>query len=1076
MTEVSTVSPAEGSPQSIAVEHRLIRASAGAGKTYSLTTHLLRLLAVGARPESLLAATFTRKAAGEILARVLVRLAAAVLDPEAANRLAQATGLELRREGWQRVLERLVPRLHRLKVGTLDAFLLSLVTLFRFELGLGSIRGIAAATDAELDRLRAEAVQAVLEELLESGMEPLLQLLDELHDDQARRSLARDLDRIFLELHEVFHEAPMPRAWSRLESQGSVAGTEVDAAIAALEQALRGWPRSWPKVERTVRRDLEAVRLLDWQRVLGAGLGAKFASRDSQPTFRGHRLPPAIEALYRPLLEAGRRALRQRVALRTRATYRLLESFERHYTRLRRRQGLLLFDELAPLIVDRLGGLEPERLLDLYYRLDGAVEHLLLDEFQDTSRSQWHVLAPIVEEILAYGDGSRSLFVVGDPKQAIYGWRGGCAALFGVVEAALEERGSLATLDESYRSSSEVLEAVNRVFSGLADVRDLSEVRPEVERWQRGFLPHRSVATGRAAGYVELRSLASAIDDDAMRRAAALAVSELGRRLRESSIGVLVQTNREVARWLDELHALGVEASGEGGTPLAEEPAVTAILAALLLSDHPGHSDAACHLAATPLGRRLGLPVFEDELWWRPGARQERSVRLRELAGSLRRQLALRGLAPLIADWVRELTPLCDERAKRRLRELLALADRRPLAGRQRIADFVDQVAKTSLEEPSAGSVRVMTLHKAKGLEFDAVVLPDLERAFRGSGDLLVYLSRPDPLADATAVYRAADRVTRRAIPELEEAWKQERARRLWDDLSALYVGMTRPRQALYLWLGSQSSRRRSYGSILRATLGQSSPQGQALAEDCLYQHGDPSWALSVSEGIAADTVAAKTIARRVEATVHSSSRRVRSTLRPSTLRAAGPVAVGELLRPQSATAKRRGRCLHAFLAQIEWWDEGRGQPATEQLRRAARRSVAGLAPVEIEEALSEFSKWIVGEALQEALSRPTTLLPGERAELWRERSFAVTLGPHILSGVFDRVVVIARRGRPQAALLLDFKTDRVDEAEVDSHLIRYRPQVDAYRQALAKLLGILPTAVQASLFFLAPGVRVSLD
>ena len=70
----------------------------------------------------------------------------------------------------------------------------------------------------------------------------------------------------------------------------------------------------------------------------------------------------------------------------------------------------------------------------LLYRLDARVEHLLLDEFQDTSRLQWRALLPLVEEILSWGDGSRTLFAVGDPKQAIYGWRGGCVELFDVLQ------------------------------------------------------------------------------------------------------------------------------------------------------------------------------------------------------------------------------------------------------------------------------------------------------------------------------------------------------------------------------------------------------------------------------------------------------------------------------------------------------------------------------------------------------------------------------------------------------------------------------------------------------------------
>ena len=76
----------------------------------------------------------------------------------------------------------------------------------------------------------------------------------------------------------------------------------------------------------------------------------------------------------------------------------------------------------------------------MYFRLDAAVTHLLLDEFQDTSLEQWQVLSPFAEEVAAHADGGRELLVVGDTKQAIYGWRGGCVELFDVVEAMVPRR------------------------------------------------------------------------------------------------------------------------------------------------------------------------------------------------------------------------------------------------------------------------------------------------------------------------------------------------------------------------------------------------------------------------------------------------------------------------------------------------------------------------------------------------------------------------------------------------------------------------------------------------------------
>ena len=105
-----------------------------------------------------------------------------------------------------------------------------------------------------------------------------------------------------------------------------------------------------------------------------------------------------------------------------------------------------------------------ERLEEIVYRLNGHVAHLLLNEFQDTSALQWRVLRPFVQRVV--GGADRSLFCVGNVKQAIYGWRGGVAEIFDAVD---EEFGPLPVraLNESFRSSLVVIDCVNRVFENI---------------------------------------------------------------------------------------------------------------------------------------------------------------------------------------------------------------------------------------------------------------------------------------------------------------------------------------------------------------------------------------------------------------------------------------------------------------------------------------------------------------------------------------------------------------------------------------------------------------------------------
>src|SRR5262245_29965163 len=141
--------------------HVVIRASAGTGKTYQLAVRYISLLAAGARPEEILATTFTRKAAGEILDRVLYWLAKAAADEKERATLAEAIGIKsLSREKCRELLMAALRRLHVLRVGTLDSFFLQFAMSFGQELGLPP--GWSICEEVADALLRDEAIELVL--------------------------------------------------------------------------------------------------------------------------------------------------------------------------------------------------------------------------------------------------------------------------------------------------------------------------------------------------------------------------------------------------------------------------------------------------------------------------------------------------------------------------------------------------------------------------------------------------------------------------------------------------------------------------------------------------------------------------------------------------------------------------------------------------------------------------------------------------------------------------------------------------------------------------------------------------
>ena len=270
-----------------------------------------------------------------------------------------------------------------------------------------------------------------------------------------------------------------------------------------------------------------------WDRLLDRGLVGKLAGDPAATRFGSAAIPPAWRDPLSVLVEHARRQVLETEVARTQATHHLLDAFHQQYWRLRRRRGVLLFSDLAAGIERWLDAAPDGALDELYYRIDERVGHLLLDEFQDTSLAQWSVLRPIAEEIRAWGDGSRTFFCVGDPKQAIYGWRGGCADLFDQIEEDLAlDPGSGERLEESFRSSQVVLDAVNLVFGGLRAVPALAEHAETVERWSAAFGAHRArtaIAGLRRAGGVAARRGSRRVGGGASARARGVDAGSLDR-------------------------------------------------------------------------------------------------------------------------------------------------------------------------------------------------------------------------------------------------------------------------------------------------------------------------------------------------------------------------------------------------------------------------------------------------------------------------------------------------------------------------------------------------------------------
>ncbi len=1049
------------------VARQLILASAGSGKTYRLSSQLIALLAAEEAPESILASTFTRKAAGEILDRVLVRLARAGLDEAAAKELADQLAVPgVDRQRCLELLTNLTRRMHRLNIGTLDSFFMRTVGSFALELGLPPRWTIGDEVGEQL--LRADAVHAMLrapEASPDDHAAQLVELVRLIHRGDAGRSIHRTLLAMMDGLHEIDRQTRgvEPDPWRRIQAPAGYPPLSDDQleehleALAAVEvpTTQKGTPNvAWQKALAQV---YETVARRDWEAMIEIGLVGKLLAGEGQ--FSRQPIPDDFRAAMEPLIEQAKAELLRRLVHQADAMAQLVRRYDAELQRLRRQRGQYSFGEVTHTLAEA----DPQGAgLDIFYRLDGRMRHLLLDEFQDTSVTQWHALAPLVGEHLAHADGDRASLIVADPKQSIYGWRGAAPNLVYQVrdDYALAEE----PMHHSYRSSQVVLDLVNEVFDGIATNPVLAAEAEAVADWARAFEPHE--AKRDLPGHVRI-TVAPKADDSRQQagltlRRAADRVVELAGQMPEREIGVLVRTNAAVARMIFELRQRDLYASEEGGNPLTDSPAVVSVLAVLTLADHPDDRLARYHVARTPIGPVVGLTDHED------------GRTARRVAHAVRRSLLVNGYGPTLQAWVDRLADQCSPRDLRRLLQLVELGCRFEQEATIRPGRFVQLVRARRIEDPTTAPVRVMTVHQSKGLEFDAVVLPELDASMlKGGGHAAVMYRREHPTGPITAVFPYLKKSLRDLFPQTQPLFEQQRARQVRDALSVLYVAMTRAKHAVHLVIAppGKSETAVSPARIVRAALG---PDRDVEPDDpAWHEAGDPDWWRRADDAsAAAATPETIELAPRL-APSSPETRRLLPRRSPSQLEGGPAVDLTQVLRLDSGEARHRGSIVHGWCERIGWLEDG--LPDDDELRAVARRLAPAIEDDELDRLLDRFGRQIEAPAIEAMLRRdrygaadPTGLA------LHRELPFVQRTDDGLLRGNFDRVVVIREDGRPTAAEVIDFKTDRLDGADAAALADRaehYRPQLEAYRDAAARRFRLDPAQVRAYLLFLDAGV-----
>lgn len=1035
-----------------AFAHTSILASAGSGKTHALTNRYLQLVAAGAPIATILASTFTRAAAAEIRDRVLNRLSDAVLEKDKRTQLANALQLvepgALTETTATKLLAQLVRNLHVGQLRTLDSFFAAVVRASCIELGLPI--GAEVMDEEQTIAMRSEAIALMLDE---SKPQELVELLRQLTRGDAGRSVTQAIDAVVADLYELWREAP-DEAWDCVvEPTGRLKPADVISEI----EALRDTPVTTGKRHTVaLADDVQRAMTFDWEAFLEKGIAAKVARGETKYYTE---LDPGLIAAYRPLVAHAVAEVVGKLRHQTLATRAMLALFHTQFEHLKHARSAITFGDLV-LWCQR--AIAHDSLETIAFRLDAQVRHLLLDEFQDTSISQWRALAPIVEEILSNVPPERSFFCVGDVKQSIYGWRGAAPEILqGIAHSGMTE---VQTLARSFRSSPIVIDMVNQVFEDLPANAGMGEHGDIAADWLEGYVAHES-AQPKRAGYVELR-VVDRVDRNGedgrpkqkavrLRRAAELA-AELAEQRPDATIGVLVRTNSSVARLLMELgpSRLNVRASGRGGGPLIDTPAVNALLDLLRIVDHPDDTTAAFNVATSPLGAVVELTRFGD------GAAR------RTVADRVRRALFSHGYAMTLAKLAAQIAPACDAREIRRVYQLVELAGQFDQQPSLRADDFITLAEKKAVASTQPARVQVMTVHQSKGLDFDIVILPDLESRLTGSQPPTVLTERNGETGPITRICRYFSKDLEPFMPELVPLRERNIQRTVRESLSVLYVALTRAKHAVHILIDPPRTNERTVSCTAANVMRFALTEGNLEPNTVAHAKGDPHWQLDSPAAPSEDAAPRPQQPIRFAAPTKAARGRAAS---PSMLAETDDSDATKVWRAHFNTeARDRGTAIHELMQHVEWLDDF--AMTDEQLGTIIQARLPRRSDAWIEKQVADFRAMLKSSEIAAALTRPA----GDVA-VWRELPTARLTDQGVQSGAIDRLTFWRDGKQIVRAEVLDFKTDAIDADSIDAQTEHHRSQLEAYRSAAAELLGIEPVAIAMKIAFVSVGRVITL-
>ncbi len=802
-----------------------LMASAGTGKTFNLALRAVTALMQGKTASvplydmqggevvsdhkvsaagRVMCLTFTRKATAEMGKRVneyLEKLAAMRYTEDDAeySMVALALGVGSRQEAARMAAaarNRLFKDPRLLRISTIDAFMATVLRLFPFEADCRpdfEIIGNAETKQLEKDAIRLTFASFPEKEKYHQLFRRYiiwqdLQLKD--FTDTIASGVNWTLEN-YIVLESLLLDAPSVYDLLKLMQQAEDNDKDIQDILKGLLSILFS-PETEPALDKRQSKRHAALLSFTTGSIDHAKLcDSVVALSPEKAVNKKYELPESYHALYRQLEEKIGRYVHLFSGLSTGMILHMASRAFLAFNKLKEELAMLTFGDITRIVHHLMSGDDAGISNEhLYFRLDGKLEHIMIDEFQDTSQAQWDVLRPLADESMAgvsQYDRPGSFFCVGDSKQAIYRFRGAVPGFMGSLAKVYHERLKYTELTTNHRSDINVVNTANLLFTDADDfISGGDELR-------FGFSPQK--AHSKEEGYVKI---CLAVGENAAQRVDARlkllgeALAELtSKGYRPQDIAVIVTKKSSGVAAHNYMKQMDLMPSSLEFSEYLSDRTAYKIVESLVDYIHTGNKFCLAAFLLTPPAIDTIDGVFTPEQFEKYKNHIDAHLKDTEGQSIYRRIFSLGGTLSLTDRLGAEpdFAILLDLIAGRLSNE------KNPLVFMQR---FEQAASETRGGKSRGGTVSILTVHGAKGLEFPATILFDIKEKFDMHQNTKLFIDTPP--TGATQIYKRLNKGLKEyASPEYLNALMREQAFIRFEKINQLYVAVTRAKHAMYI-------------------------------------------------------------------------------------------------------------------------------------------------------------------------------------------------------------------------------------------------------------------------------------